>query len=289
MVTHSSRRSGMTRCCSRRVAPSRRLNARSFGADRNPFSHSMTDYDRTGIPARYDRGRDHGPEMVAFWMEAVASHVNQRPRRILDLGCGTGRFSDALAVRFGADVVGVDPSFKMIERAVRKPRSGRVYYQLGRAEMIPLGLGSIDLIFVSMSLHHFSDARLAAAECRRVLRDHRCVFVRTGTREQMSAYPYYPYFPASHPILEEVLPTSVAVRETFKEAGFELVALDLISQTIAPDWDAYADKLAANADSVLTRLTSEEFDSGIAAVRRHASLAHDEAIREPIDLFVFRA
>lgn len=289
MVTHSSRRSGVTRCCGRplaTLAAAERQVALGYG---NPSSHSMTDYDRTGIPARYDSGRDHGPEMVALWMEATATHVNQRPRRILDLGCGTGRFSDALAVRFRADVVGVDPSLKMIERAVQKPRSGRVYYQLGRAEAIPLCSGSIDLIFMSMSLHHFKDARLAAAECRRVLGDHRCVFVRTGTREHMSAYPYYPFFPASHAILEEVLPTSVAIRETFEEAGFELVALDLISQTIAPDWDAYADKLAANADSVLARLTPEEFDSGIAAVRRHASLAHDEAISEPIDVFVFRA
>lgn len=247
----------------------------------------MTDYDRSDIPARYDCGRDHGPEMLALWMDAIASRLNRRPRRILDLGCGTGRFSDALAIRFGADVIGVDPSFKMIECAVQKPRSGRVYYQLGRAEAIPLCSGSIDLIFMSMSLHHFRDAQLAAAECRRVLRDHRCVFVRTGTRERMSAYPYYPFFPASHPILEEVLPTSNAVRDTFEEAGFDLVALDLISQTIAPNWDAYANKLTANADSVLARLTAEDFESGIAAVRRHASIAHDEAISEPIDLFVF--
>jgi ubiquinone/menaquinone biosynthesis C-methylase UbiE len=249
----------------------------------------MTDYDRTEIPAGYDRGRDHGPEMLAQWMDAIASHLHQAPRRILDLGCGTGRFSDALAVRFGVDVMGVDPSFRMIARAVRKPRDGRVYYQLGRAEALPIRSRSIDLVFMSMSLHHFADARLAAAECRRALDDRGYVFVRTGTRERIPSYPYYPFFPASHPILEEVLPTSATVRDIFEAAGLSLVALDLISQTVAPDWDIYADKIAANADSVLARLTREDFAEGLAAVRQHAVVAQPHAVVEPIDLFVFSA
>jgi ubiquinone/menaquinone biosynthesis C-methylase UbiE len=108
----------------------------------------VTDYDRTDIPAAYDRGRELAPETLAVWMQALATHLDQPPRRILDLGCGTGRFSDSLAVHFDAEVMGVDPSFKMIEAALQKPRSGRVYYQLGRAEALPLRTGCIDLIFV---------------------------------------------------------------------------------------------------------------------------------------------
>ena len=249
----------------------------------------MTDYDLTEIPATYDRGRDHGPEMLALWMDAIASHRHHAPRRILDLGCGTGRFTDALAVRFDADVVGIDPSSRMVAHAVRKQHHGRVCYHLGRAEALPIRSRSIDLVFMSMSLHHFADARLAAAECRRALADRGYVFVRTGTRERIPSYPYYPFFPASHPILEEVLPASATVREIFEAAGLSLVALDLITQTVAPDWDIYADKIAANADSVLARLTREDFDDGLAAVRQHAAVAQAHAVVEPIDLFVFRA
>jgi ubiquinone/menaquinone biosynthesis C-methylase UbiE len=248
----------------------------------------MTDYDRTEIPAGYDRGRDHGPEMLALWMDAVSAHVDQTSQRILDLGCGTGRFSDSLAVRFGAMVVGIDPSFKMLERAARKPHVGRVHYQLGRAEALPLRAGSIDIVFMSMSLHHFADTGLAASECRRVLCGGGSVMIRTGTREQISSYPYNPIIPETHPILERVLPTSMAVRGIFEAAGFHLIAADLVSQTIAPNWSAYADKLAANADSVLARLSPEELSAGIARVRAHA-LANAVPVVEPIDFFVFHA
>lgn len=81
------------------------------------------DYDATNIPVAYDRGRNHGPEVLHLWMNVVSSHVKgQRINTILDLGCGTGRFSEALAVRFDAEVIGIDPSKKMLEQARRKLR-----------------------------------------------------------------------------------------------------------------------------------------------------------------------
>lgn len=65
------------------------------------------DYDLTDIPDGYDRGRDHGPEVLDLWMKVVASCAGeQRINTILDLGCGTGRFSESLAAHFHAEVVG---------------------------------------------------------------------------------------------------------------------------------------------------------------------------------------
>src|SRR5688572_4487507 len=117
--------------------------------------------------------------MLFLWMRALLGHVDaQSVERILDLGCGTGRFSEALAGSFGADVLGVDPSTKMLERARNKCRDARVRYLRGQAEAIPLQSGSVDVVFISMSFHHFSNRALAARECRRVLRASGSVFVR---------------------------------------------------------------------------------------------------------------
>src|SRR5688572_30538305 len=72
------------------------------------------DYDSTDIPAGYDRAREHGPEMLELWMNHVGRYLRQsRQPTILDLGCGTGRFADALATHFDATVIGLDPSRKM--------------------------------------------------------------------------------------------------------------------------------------------------------------------------------
>src|SRR2546426_4887772 len=172
------------------------------------------DYDATDIAVTYDRGRDHGPEFLDLWMNVVSSHVrDQRILMILDLGCGTGRFSEALAIHFDAEVIGIDPSKKMLAQARSKPSCRRVRYESGRGESIPVPNNSVDLIFMSMIFHHFDNPWLAARECRRVLRDRGTAFLRAGTRERISSYPYVDFFPESRPILEERLATATSVRE----------------------------------------------------------------------------
>jgi ubiquinone/menaquinone biosynthesis C-methylase UbiE len=247
------------------------------------------DYDLTDIPAGYDRGREHGPGFLNLWMATLERHLHGLDvRRILDLGCGTGRFSEALATYFRAEVIGIDPSVKMLERAREKQHPDGVRYHLGSAEAISLPPRSVDVIFISMSFHHFVDRLSAACECRRVLGDSGVLCVRTGTREQIQSYPYVPFFPSTFRKLAEVLPDHAELCEAFEAAGFRLSASEVIMQTIAPNWSAYADKLSAGGDSILATLSAQEFEAGLTTLRRHVSEAPNQTVVEPIDLFVFR-
>ncbi|HEU4432595.1 MAG TPA: methyltransferase domain-containing protein [Pyrinomonadaceae bacterium] len=247
------------------------------------------DYDSTDIPVVYDRGRDHGPEFLQLWMDVVSSSVaKQQIKTILDLGCGTGRFSEALATHFDAEVIGVDPSIKMLDQARKKQRDPRVRYEAGSGEAIPLEDESVDLVFMSMSFHHFEDPIAAARECRRVLRAGATVFLRAGIRDRISSYPYVPFFPASEPILEDCLPTAAFICEVFESAGLSTVSSQLVTQQIAPGLAAYAEKLSAGADSVLAQLTQHDFQEGLAAMRLYAERVSDKPVVEPIDVFVFR-
>ena len=242
------------------------------------------DYDKTNIASTYDLGRSHGREVLDLWMHTVSRHAVPPVRTILDLGCGTGRFSEALAAHFDAAVIGVDPSTKMLEQARRKRVDGRVRYENGRGESIPLRDHSTDLVFISMIFHHLEDAHLAARECRRVLREGGIVFVRAATREHIPSYPYVDFFPASRPILERVLQPGTFVREVFEGAGFGTRAIEVVTQCIAPDLDAYTDKLATKSDSILASLSDDDFEAGIKAMRAHTSVG---PVIEPIDVFVF--
>lgn len=246
------------------------------------------DYDKTEMPASYNRGRDHGPVFRNQWMEAMARHVDRGSiRTILDLGCGTGRFSQGLAQRFDCDVVGVDPSIKMLHEARAALQYDRVRYACGSAEAIPLPDHSVDLILISMVFHHFTDPHQAAQECRRVLRANGRVFLRTGCRDRVSDYPYVPFFPASWPLLEQHLPTIDFQRAVFEAAGFETLFSDIVTQEVAPDLFAYADKISTRADSILIRLSDADFDAGLQALRSHAATTAPHPVTEPIDLLVF--
>lgn len=247
------------------------------------------DYDATAIPLAYDRGRSHGPEVLDLWMQTVERYSGILPlSTILDVGCGTGRFSDALATWFSAAVIGVDPSRKMLEQARRKLTKGAVTYVRGSGESLPLVKESCDLIFMSMAFHHFNDSAAVARECRRVLRDGRMLFVRAGTVEQIPEYPYVEFIPATKPLLYERLNRKCQITDTFEAAGLSTVATELVAQQIAPTYEAYTDRLTAGGDSILASLNARDLEEGLSALRRHAARVDPQPVTEPIDVFVFR-
>jgi len=135
---------------------------------------------------------------------------------------------------------------------------------------------------------HFADRAAAARECQRVLSPNGTVAIRTATAEQIASYPCTPFFPPSVALMEETLPGRADVRGMFAAAKLSVVDWKLVAQTIAPDWSVYAEKLAAGGDSILARLSTADFEDGLAAVRRYASTGGREPVAELIDFFICR-
>lgn len=253
------------------------------------MTQPILNYDATAVPANYDLARDHGPQVRELWMSAVQSRTRDHGlvRTILDLGCGTGRFTSGLCERFGALVIGVDPSIRMLAQARQKPHGPRIRYLAARGEDLPLHDSRCDLIFMSMVFHHFKSRSGVAAECRRVVRDNGVVFVRAGTSDRIPAYPYVPFFPSSLPLLHDILPSVSDMRDVFEAAGFRTLEQGVLVQEIAPTHAAYADKLAVGADSVLIRLPAADFEKGLDVLRAHARRIDPQPVTEPIDYLVF--
>jgi len=87
--------------------------------------------------------------------------------RILDIGCGEGRFCRMMSTR-GLTVVGLDPTEALRARAQTLDPQGR--YIAGRAEALPFEAASFDGVVFYMSLIDIPDFRLAINEAARVLR-----------------------------------------------------------------------------------------------------------------------
>ena len=109
------------------------------------------DYDKTEIAATYDKARALAPATARLWQDLLSVDTDRAAvSLVIDLGCGTGRFSGLLAAHFGVRVIGVDPSQKMLDQARRKHATGNVVYRQGSAEALPLADGCADLVFMSM-------------------------------------------------------------------------------------------------------------------------------------------
>lgn len=86
----------------------------------------------------------------------LLDHIHCQPRRILDLGCGTGSTTVLLKHAYpDAEVIGLDLSPYMLVAAADKAQAETVSIQWlhGNAEQIPLPEGSVDLITASLLFH----------------------------------------------------------------------------------------------------------------------------------------
>ncbi len=92
--------------------------------------------------------------------------------KVLDLGCGAGHVSFALAPHSDS-VIAYDISEQMlavVENFSRENNLGNVYTQQGCAEHLPFADGSFDIVVTRFSAHHWQDVPAALREVHRVLR-----------------------------------------------------------------------------------------------------------------------
>lgn len=103
---------------------------------------------------------EHGAALV--WRPELDTFVRQlnRPRLVLDLGCGPGDETAYLARHLpGAHVIGVDFSEKMVALA-RADGSGPMFVATDITAYAPPG--SVQGIWARAALHHLNDGELAA-------------------------------------------------------------------------------------------------------------------------------
>lgn len=95
----------------------------------------------------------------------VREHVG-RPKRCLDIACGSGRTMEQLLGEVD-HVVGLDLSLGLIRIAYDK--IGPQSYVLADAQCLPFRDGTFDLVTINGALHHIPDPYLSTMEAGRVL------------------------------------------------------------------------------------------------------------------------
>jgi SAM-dependent methyltransferase len=96
----------------------------------------------------------------------------QAGSQVLDLGCGAGHVSYALAAA-GADVMAYDLAQEILDVvAAEAARRGfaNIATRQGPAERLPFADAAFDLVVSRYSAHHWSDVAAALREVRRVLK-----------------------------------------------------------------------------------------------------------------------
>jgi SAM-dependent methyltransferase len=112
-------------------------------------------------------------------------------QRVLDVGCGPGALTGALAARVGAgSVAAVDPSASFVA-AVRERHAG-VDVSVAAAEALPFPDGAFDAVLAQLVVHFMADPVAGLREMGRVARGGgvvaACVWDHAGERAPLTVF-----------------------------------------------------------------------------------------------------
>jgi SAM-dependent methyltransferase len=216
------------------------------------------------LAAAYDRVRPADENWRRIY-ELIVSRAGLRSAKVLDVGCGTGRLSLALADEQGARVWGVDVSPEML--AVARAKAPRIRFKQARAEALPFKDGWFEAV-VFWLVAHLVVRAAAFAEARRVLTPGGRVAVVSFHESHFDDYWLNEFFPSLEGVDRARFPTQEALERELLTAGFASVELERVPGRMSLTRSEALEKLEERHISTFDLLPREEVEEGIERARR---------------------
>jgi SAM-dependent methyltransferase len=186
-------------------------------------------------------------------------------RRVLDVGCGTGRLAGELA-KLGAKVWGVDPSPEMLAEA-RASVGSKVGLRRASAEALPFRDGWFDRAVMRLVVH-LVDRSGALPELARVLTSGGLALIATFRPEHFDDLWLASLFPSLEAIDRARFPDPDLLADELRDAGFSSVARRDLTQRVELSRAEAIERLRGRYISTLLLLPEDEYRAGLERAER---------------------
>jgi 2-amino-4-hydroxy-6-hydroxymethyldihydropteridine diphosphokinase len=223
-------------------------------------------YDAPAGPASNYESFRRASEFDSTVFETVGSAIRFGPKmRILDVGCGTGRFTRLFAQR-QAIVTGIDSSQAMLAQAHEASPGDNPSYVLGDAVHTLPGK-NWDAVTAFFSVQHFSSLERFLALAKQKLASNGTLAIASFPHRHFCESPFCEFFPSFAGIDMARFPSAPALVRLLREAGFAQIEQHDVTGEVAHDFPTL-DQLVKNKYlSTFHLLDEAEFQNGVAAMR----------------------
>ncbi len=222
--------------------------------------------DYSNIGEHYDKVR---PAPAGVWISSIVQLAGITPDSdVLDVGCGTGRFTTRVAARSRARIVGVDSSTAMLRNALKSDKERAIRWVLGDACSLPFRAASFDCLYMTMVIHQIRQREAFLKALYRILRrGGRCV-IATSSHSSIRVH-VLRHFPGVCAIDLKRFPSIPFLKSAMKDTGFENVRSSLVSHEEREiPVETYLEMVRNKYISTLSLLDESRFRTGFAIFER---------------------
>lgn len=244
------------------------------------------DYD--GIAHLYDeRARDHVVDEHLLRFVNRGQEHQRSTRRILDVGCGTGKQLSANHQRLpDVAMIGVDRFRKMLQ--IARGRRPEVAWVQGDGASLPVLSETCDFATSQFSYQHVRNSTQLLKELLRVLRPGGRFVMTNIDPWSMAGWAIYRYFPEAWALdCRDYLPVDQFV-DLMRDTGFQDVSA---SRADRPSWKDVRAFLAFASDrhraSQLIAISDEAYAAGLRRLKQDTERESDTSRATFMSEFVF--
>ncbi len=217
----------------------------------------------------FDDHRKISDWLMQRWLRRIGDSCKLSAESlVLDIGCGTGRFTIPIADKFDCRVIGIDNNDQWLDLAKRKCsgsasgiewRCGNI---LNLRELLSDRIGRIDCIWISSVLEELSDFERASlfSQCRDLLAPEGRLLVRTTFAPLLESIRFFEFFRKGRDWLAQNVPTITSVWKGLQDCDLLPMKIEFVDDSEKMPMTEMIEKLRARVYTWTKLYSDEEFE-----------------------------
>jgi ubiquinone/menaquinone biosynthesis C-methylase UbiE len=229
--------------------------------------HMVGDRKETDYADSFEKFRSQETETSAALIRTVLRYAPSSPlARIIDIGCGPGRYALLLASATEAQIFATDLSPAMVQKGREKDHVREVSWSLSDACQLPFSDQSFDVVLLFLVLHVVKDTTKALEEAYRILRPGGHCFILTHSFSQLDRQTVFRFFPEARKLNKRRMVSLTKLKGLLRKIGFRHLLAEEFAETATYSRDVFLEKVRSKPNTSLRSISDNDFQRRYKAV-----------------------